>query len=48
MRGLDMRKYVEELREVKQPVYYDLYAVANHFGDLDEGHYTAYAFNPVF
>jgi ubiquitin C-terminal hydrolase len=43
-----MRKYVEALKSEKQPVYYDLYAVANHFGDLDEGHYTAYCFNPVF
>ena len=43
-----MRKYVEMLKSEKQPVYYDLYAVANHYGDLDEGHYTAYCYNPVF
>ena len=48
MRGLDMRKHAKTLNHLKQPVYYDLYAVANHYGDLDGGHYTAYCYNPVF
>ena len=26
---------------------YDLYAVSNHFGNLEGGHYTAFAKNPV-
>ena len=26
---------------------YDLYAVSNHFGSLNGGHYTAYAQNPI-
>ena len=25
---------------------YDLYAIVNHFGNLNGGHYTAYAKNP--
>ena len=28
-------------------IIYDLYAVSNHFGGLDGGHYTAYCKNPV-
>ena len=28
-------------------MYYDLYAVSNHFGSLNGGHYTAYGFNDV-
>ena len=29
------------------PIIYDLYAVSNHYGSLNGGHYTAYAFNAV-
>ena len=28
-------------------VLYDLYAVSNHFGSLNGGHYTAYCQNPI-
>lgn len=31
----------------KKKVFYDLYAVSNHFGGLGGGHYTAYAKNKV-
>lgn len=27
---------------------YDLYAVSNHFGSLNGGHYTAYCKNPIY
>lgn len=30
-----------------QQLIYDLYAVSNHYGGLDGGHYTAYCKNPV-
>lgn len=29
------------------PIYYDLYAVSNHYGSLHGGHYTAFAFNAL-
>lgn len=29
-------------------MYYDLYAVSNHYGSLHGGHYTAYGFNDMF
>ena len=28
-------------------VYYDLYAVSNHYGSLNGGHYTAYGYNSL-
>ena len=45
IRGLDVREYVAELREAPEPVFYDLYAVSNHFGILNGGHYTANCYN---
>lgn len=30
---------------INKPLYYDLYAVSNHFGGLGGGHYTAYGKN---
>ncbi|KAE8216962.1 hypothetical protein CF319_g8833, partial [Tilletia indica] len=30
----------------EDPIY-DLYAVDNHYGGLGDGHYTAYAQNPM-
>jgi len=30
-----------------EPIFYDLYAVSNHFGDFGSGHYTTYAMNRV-
>lgn len=44
--GLDLTKYV--LKNNGAKIIYDLYAVSNHFGGLDGGHYTAYAMNPVY
>lgn len=43
--GLDMTRYI--LNANGEKVIYDLYAVSNHFGGLDGGHYTAYCKNPV-
>lgn len=42
--GLDMSTYVISDREGQEFVY-DLIAVANHYGGLGGGHYTAYAKN---
>ena len=39
--ALDMRPYVLGLHHAPDPVFYDLYAVSNHFGSLNGGHYTA-------
>ena len=38
--GLDLTQSV--LGEDGRPLLYDLYAVSNHFGSLNGGHYTAY------
>lgn len=38
MEGLDMSKY-----SIGDGGIYDLYAVSNHYGSLEGGHYTAYA-----
>lgn len=44
--GLDMSSYVHNPAQKKQePIIYDLIGVANHFGGLGGGHYTAYAKN---
>ena len=45
--GLDMRPFVLGLQDEPEPVYYDLYAVSNHYGSLNGGHYTAYCKNTV-
>ena len=29
------------------PIIYDLYAVSNHYGSLNGGHYTAYGYNSL-
>lgn len=42
--GLDISKFVKV--SAAESVY-DLYAVSNHFGNLKNGHYTAYARNPI-
>ena len=42
LRDLDLSPYVKE--SVKPPIY-DLYAVTNHYGSIDFGHYTAFAIN---
>lgn len=43
IKGLDLSKFV--LSEDNGSCIYDLYAVANHYGSLGSGHYTAYAKN---
>ncbi len=45
--GLDLSKQILKNPGDKQ-IIYDLYAVSNHFGSLDGGHYTAYCKNPVY
>ena len=46
--GLDLTKYILKNSTTNVKSIYDLYAVSNHFGGLDGGHYTAYCKNPVF
>ena len=43
---LDIRQFVKQDVDLAgiNPVY-DLYAVTNHFGSLNGGHYTAYGKN---
>ncbi|UYV69344.1 USP15 [Cordylochernes scorpioides] len=43
VRGLDMSRYV--INQEHGPAVYDLIAVANHYGGMGGGHYTAYAKN---
>jgi ubiquitin carboxyl-terminal hydrolase 4/11/15 len=45
--GLDARPFVLSLKDEPEPVLYDLYAVSNHFGSLNGGHYTATCLNPI-
>lgn len=46
--GLDMSDYVlNPKQKAKQKLIYNLIGVANHFGGLGGGHYTAYAKNAV-
>jgi len=45
--GLDMRQYVQSIKEDNEAVLYDLYAVSNHVGGLGGGHYTATCKNPI-
>lgn len=39
---LDLYPYVNGYKEEKDKCKYDLYAVANHFGNINGGHYTAF------
>jgi len=43
VRGLDLSRYVLCHAEFKGKHLYDLFAVSNHYGSLEYGHYTAYA-----
>jgi len=43
--NLDLSQFV---RAAPGDCVYDLYAVSNHFGTLNGGHYTAFAKNPYF
>lgn len=46
--GLDMSKYVlNPAQKTKKQLTYNLIGVANHFGGLGGGHYTAYAKNAI-
>lgn len=51
--GLDLSEYVLQNtqqasgKKGQESYVYDLYAVSNHFGSLNGGHYTAYAQNPI-
>jgi len=45
--GLDMRPYALTLKNEPKPVLYDLYAVSNHYGSLNGGHYTASVKNSI-
>lgn len=42
--GLDLRPYILSGQE---NLIYDLYAISNHFGSLNGGHYTAYCKNSI-
>ena len=42
-----MRPYVLGLKDEPNPVLYDLYAVSNHYGSLNGGHYTATCKNSI-
>ena len=42
LEGLDLAPYV-----LSGGAVYDLYAVSNHFGSLNGGHYTAFCQNPI-
>lgn len=44
IKGLDMSDYVVGPRV--SPLKYDLFAVCNHYGSLQSGHYTTY--HPLF
>ena len=44
IQGLNLRPYIQD-KSSDDPIYYDLYAVSNHYGSLNGGHYTAYAYN---
>lgn len=42
---LDLRKFV--INQNFKSCVYDLYAVSNHYGYQDGGHYTAYCKSPI-
>lgn len=44
--GLNMTPYIKS--DPSGQHIYDLYAISNHFGSLNGGHYTAFAKNPVY
>lgn len=45
--NLDMSTYILKNCTENKKIVYDLYAVSNHFGSLDGGHYTAFCKNPI-
>jgi len=46
LEGLDLTHYVLKT-EGNKSIVYDLYAVSNHYGSLNGGHYTAFCQNPI-
>lgn len=42
IKGLNIQPYFKSLNGFCPNAGYDLYAVVNHFGTLDNGHYFAY------
>jgi ubiquitin carboxyl-terminal hydrolase 4/11/15 len=48
LEGLDLTNYLLNNKDTNKKVIYDLYAVSNHFGSLNGGHYTAFCRNPVY
>src|SRR3569833_430629 len=44
--GLDLSTYVLNHAQGK-PIIYDLYAISNHYGSLNGGHYTAFCQNQI-
>ena len=44
---MDVSKFIKSDVPMANPIYYDLYAVSNHFGSLHGGHYTAYGLNAL-
>lgn len=49
--GLDMRSYLarsEMINKVNTKTTYNLYAVSNHYGTMETGHYTAYCKSSEF
>lgn len=46
LKDLDLSNFILE-RKNNDSLLYDLYAVSNHYGSLEGGHYTAYALNEL-
>lgn len=44
--GLDISQHTPGFKD-NQKFKYDLYAVSNHYGSLNGGHYTAFAKSPI-
>ena len=42
-----MRKSFPGKKKEKKKCVYDLYAISNHYGSLNGGHYTAFVENPI-
>ena len=43
LEGLDMSKYIVGGVQSGESLIYDCYAISNHFGEMENGHYTAFA-----
>lgn len=46
LKDLDLSNFILEKKN-HDAILYDLYAVSNHYGSLEGGHYTAYALNEL-